>query len=261
MQETQPCEVPQLKTLLQPILKGNPLLVGGLEGKLPGMAVVDDLEAPTSCLLRMEFLGGTYFTCTDQAFLEGALTLARRRGEVRLIFEHPDVSDLIAPDGATEEWVNVTFTYRPKPDTPSPAIPDGCRLVPIDRELVKRCMWNDFEDLSNPVPEFHGSAFGYALMRDDEILCEAWAPFWAGGMVEIGIVTAEKHQRKGYATVACEHLTRECERLGWHPVWHTSREHKGSMGVARRLGFTGERVGPGYLYPAVDGTDGVRSET
>jgi len=123
--------------------------------------------------------------------------------------------------------------------------------VPIDDELIKRRMRQDLRDLSNPPPEFHGSALGYALMRDDEILCEAGAPFWGGGMVYIGIVTPEKHRRQGYAYVACENLIRECERMGWHPVWHTSAANKGSMALARKLGFRGERTCPGYLYPGL----------
>ena len=251
MLEAQPREVPHLRELLAPILADNPLVAAGLAGELPGLAVVDNLADPTSCLVRMEFMGATYFACTDQQFLVGALTRARARGEVSLLWEGPGVPSLSVPDGASGESVNVTFAYRPKPETPAPSLPEQCRLVPIDGELVKRCMWQGLGDLSNPPPEFHGSAFGYALMRDDEILCEAWVPFWGGGMVDIGIVTAEKHRRQGYAYVACEHLIRECERLGWRPVWHTWTANKGSMALARKLAFQGERTCPGYVYPGL----------
>ena len=249
--EAQPREVPHLKELLAPILSGNPLVVAGLAGESPGLAVVDRLTAPTSCLVRMQFSGETHLSCTDQQFLIGALARARTRGDVRLLWEDPEVSSLSVPDGASEEWKNVIFTYRPMPEKPAPSLPEQCRLVPIDDELIKRRMWQDLRDLSNPPLEFHGSALGFALMRGDEILCAAGAPFWGGAMVHIGVVTPEKHRRQGYAYVACEHLMRECERMGSHPVWHTSAANRGSMALARKLGFRGERTCPGYLYPGL----------
>jgi len=251
MLEAQPREVPHLRELLAPILSGNPLVVAGLTGELPGLAVVDSVTAPTSCLVRMQFRGETHLSCTNQQFLIDALARARARGDVHLLWEGSGVSSLNVPDGASEEWENVIFTCRPKPERPAPSLPEQCRLVPIDGELVKRRMWQGLGNLSNPPPEFHGSALGYALMRDDEILCEAGAPFWGGGMVHIGIVTQKKHRRRGYAYVACEHLIRECERMGWRPVWHTRTDNKGSMALARKLGFRGERTCPGYLYPGL----------
>ena len=53
MFEAKPRELPHLRELLAPILSGNPLVVAGLAGGLPGLAVVDSLTAPTSCLAHI----------------------------------------------------------------------------------------------------------------------------------------------------------------------------------------------------------------
>ena len=251
MFEVQPNEVPGLGEVLKPLFATTPSLVAALAGETPGLAIVDSLSAPTACLLRLQFLGGTYFMGATQPFLDEALQRARRYGEVRLLWEGPEVSALRVPEEASEEWENLTFTDRTPPSGPAPPLPDGCRLEPIDDDLAKRRMWRDFVPLCNPPSDFHNAAMGYALMRGEEILSEAWAPFWGDGSVDTGIVTAEKHRRKGYAVVVCEHLVRAYEGLGWEAVWHTSRDNVGSVGVARRLGFQSEQSCPGYLYPMI----------
>ena len=54
MFEAQPREVPHLRELLVPILSGNPLVVAGLAGESPDLAVVDHLTAPTSVPRRQQ---------------------------------------------------------------------------------------------------------------------------------------------------------------------------------------------------------------
>ena len=72
---------------------------------------------------------------------------------------------------------------------------------------------------------------------------------------EIGVVTRDEHQRKGFATHAAALVISEVEAHGRIPVWSTAEDNAPSLAIARRLGFreVGRRVFVNRCL-AVDGT-------
>ena len=72
---------------------------------------------------------------------------------------------------------------------------------------------------------------------------------------EIGVVTRDEHQRKGFATHAAAVVISEVEARRRIPVWSTAADNAASLAIARRLGFReiGRRVFVNRC-PAVDGT-------
>ena len=106
----------------------------------------------------------------------------------------------------------------------------------------KLSRWRDeIDDTCNPPVAFHRRSPGICLMRGDEILCQAYAPWWGRGVTEIGAVTAEAHRRKGYAKMTCGYLARDCEALGFTTHWTCHASNAGSVKVAQALGFRSER--------------------
>ena len=91
-----------------------------------------------------------------------------------------------------------------------------------------------------PPETFHGGAAGLCLIRNDEILCEAYAPWWAEGVCEIGVITPERHHRQGYARITCTYLAREIEDLGLTTTWTCHKATAGSVAVARSIGYRSE---------------------
>lgn len=83
--------------------------------------------------------------------------------------------------------------------------------------------------------------FGYCLMREDIILCEAFAGPLVDGLIEIGVGTHESHRRRGYATLTCAHLIRACEEKGYRTFWNTNKQNLASKALARKLGYRTEQ--------------------
>ena len=84
---------------------------------------------------------------------------------------------------------------------------------------------------------------GRCLLRGDEIVCEAFAGPPALGLVELSVTTREADRGRGYATVTCAHLIRDCAEAGWQPYWNCAKQNAASVAVARKLGF---RAGKAY---------------
>ena len=60
-----------------------------------------------------------------------------------------------------------------------------------------------------------------------------------GERCEIGIATAEKHQRKGLATLATRLCLAEAHRRGYQRVgWDCWTQNEASAATARKAGFT-----------------------
>ena len=75
----------------------------------------------------------------------------------------------------------------------------------------------------------------------DEILSEAFAGPSVRGVVEIGVIVRKEHLRRGSGTIACVHLIRACEDLGYQTYWNCAKQNLASAGLARKLGYRTER--------------------
>ena len=230
-------EIPGLRRLFS---WDKPLLISAFGGPGVGEAIVDNRENPSACVLRTGFLSATFFAASDQPFLDEAVAELRKTGDVLLVWEEASLTDVHPPEGSEPIQDSVEFRDRAPTDDAPPDIPGGCEIRPIDEELAKRCPWEGFGDLCNSPQAFFNRSKGFCLMRGDEILCEADAPFWGEGLVELGVVTPEQHRRKGYAFLTCEHLARACEKIGYKTAWSTGRSNLASIAVARKLGFRTE---------------------
>jgi RimJ/RimL family protein N-acetyltransferase len=119
---------------------------------------------------------------------------------------------------------------------------EGCELRPIDAAWFERCRYRDY------CAAYFGSAertlekgFGFCLVKEHELLSEAFACAASLGMIEIGTITGEPYRRRGYATVCCAQLIRECEARGYRTYWNCAKDNLASAGLARRLGYQTEK--------------------
>jgi RimJ/RimL family protein N-acetyltransferase len=94
--------------------------------------------------------------------------------------------------------------------------------------------------------------FGFCLLREQELVSEAFAADAALGMIEIGTITGESYRRRGYAAVTCAHLIRKSEARGYRTYWNCSKENQASAGLARRLGYQTEKEFRFVVYSPPD---------
>ena len=128
-------------------------------------------------------------------------------------------------------------------------LPADVRVQPIDAAILERCEWRDLTvDAFGTTEAFLATGYGLVLMRDDEILAEAYAPFLGHGVAEIGVVTAEPHRGHGYAPIACAYLAATLAGAGYAMSWSCDSDNEPSVRVAQKLGFAPARPYALFLY-------------
>ena len=217
-----------------------------LEGNAAGRILTDDPANPAWGIVQEACFGSIYLGgALDAALLGEIIGELRREGEVLIGLRNGDARwNLLSPEPDYQGTV-LEFTERPVGeglDDLLDAVPPGCELRRVDRELFQRCAERDI------TVAIFGSAetalekgFGLCLMRGDTILCDAFAGPTALGMIELGVTTQERYRERGYATITCAHLVHLCEQMGYATYWNCARHNKASAAVARKLGYRMEK--------------------
>ena len=182
-------------------------LVCVFEGRNPGTVLVDDAHDPTWCVVREAGWGYTFIGGQpDARQLTQAISGLRRESYADVISWDGDTSPLLSPLQPDRVQAVLEFSCRSADD---PTVEKLIRRVPkdytirrMDERLIEKCLWGpDMARASGSLQGFLQTGLGFCLMREEEILCEAYAIYWAAGSVEIGVITQEKHRRLGYASM------------------------------------------------------------
>ncbi len=236
---------PGLPALFDPDSPNAPMLFGILEGRVPGRAVADDATAPTVAAVQ-GLQAFAFLSRTDsQAAFDATLDALRRDGLVGLAW--PDGHHgPVAPGPPARTIDRLGFdpidASSARSEALRAALPDGVTVRPIDAELLARCEWRELVEAAHGSADaFLANAFGLCLMRDDEILAEAYAPFIGRGVAEIGVVTAEAHRRKGLAAIAVAWLMVPIAERGLAAYWSCNTTNEASIRVAQKVGFGAPR--------------------
>jgi RimJ/RimL family protein N-acetyltransferase len=121
--------------------------------------------------------------------------------------------------------------------------PEGTEFHLLTESLLERSVNQDLHfsgylDLGSALNDL----FGYFLMREDQILCEAIAGAEVLGTREIGVDTPEPYRQRGYATITCAKLIQTCEEQGIQSYWNCNRHNLASVALARKLGYQTEQA-------------------
>ncbi|MEM7028939.1 MAG: GNAT family N-acetyltransferase [Chloroflexota bacterium] len=237
---------PQLRALFD---DGQPLAIrcfAVLDGSIRGQIWTDDLAQPTWGAVQEWAFDTLFFGGQPDAELVHKLIKELQLGggvELGLWPDHP-YNQLLPPDPDVDEWeLEFTDCLTSTASDSDMTIPEGCELLPIDRTWFERMRYRDH------VVDYFGSAeralehgFGFCLAKGEELLAEAFAAESALGMIELGTITAEPYQRRGYALLCCAQLVRECEARGYRTYWNCSKDNPASANLARKLGHQTEKV-------------------
>ena len=236
-------------------------LVCVFEGRNPGTVLVDDAHDPTWCVVREAGWGHTFIGGRpDARQLTQAISELRRRSYVDVISWSGDTSPLPSPPPPDRVEAVLEFSLRsagdPTVERLIRKIPKDCIIRQMDEILIEKCLWGpDMARASGSLQGFLQTGLGFCLMREEEILCEAYAVYWAATRVEIGVITHRKHRRLGYASMTCAYLVRTCEERGYQTTWTCASENVASASVARRLGYRREREFRLNCYRATDSNE------
>ena len=104
------------------------------------------------------------------------------------------------------------------------------------------------EFYAGSLSKFLAHGVGLCLMREEEILVEAYASALGKTRAEIGAITREAYRGRGYAPIACAFLIEACQQRGYQAYWSCDADHLASLRVAHKLGFQQERAYRIYEY-------------
>jgi len=234
---------PILERLFDPYQPNSPALWAVLKGHHTGKALVDQAVHPTQCVLRTDAVLAYFSTQAQQSFLNEAIATFRKQGPLWLVWPH--VTSLHPPEIESVEIVHRLEFYQTDPDKQDALrkqLPKGCVLKAIDIHLLERCEWrSEMEFYAGSCNNFMKYGIGYCILKEDEIIVEAYASALGKDRAEIGAITHEGYRGQSYAPIVCSFLIEECERRGYQAYWSCDAEHTASIRVAQKLGFQHER--------------------
>lgn len=213
-----------------------------LDGHAAGVIFTDNPESPSWAVLQEAAFGSLYLAGTIQpALMSQMVKWLQLEADVMLGLWPDDPRWNLLPSTHDYSGYTLEFTHRVD-DHPLPAVPDGCKLIQLDRTLFKQILDRSLLiRMYGSVDQALEWGYGLCLLRDDELLCESFAGPAANGIIELGVETNPHHLHKGYATITCVHLIQQVESLGYLTYWNCAEQNEASIALARKLGYRTEK--------------------
>ena len=236
---------PNLPGLFDPKVPNNPILFATLMGHTPGRAWVDDPVNPSQCMVRVNGLLVFLSNNVDQAFLEGGFDIIKKFSHVVYVSRRGETTlQIPTADRILQrlEFTEYDAESQSIADLVNSGLPDGFEIRDIDEELIKKIdSREDIESYCGSLENFLTHGFGICLIKNGEIVSEAYTPYVAAKNVELATFTKETHRGCGYATKTCAPFIQTCRERDLEPYWSCDADNLASVSLARKLGFKNER--------------------
>ena len=229
---------PAIKSLFLPSDPASVRCFAVLAGQAAGKIFTDNPEDPSWAVLQEAAFGSIYMAGLLQpAMLQQLVANLRMEGDVLVGLWSEDPRWSLLPPGPDYSGHTIEFADHTL-DQPPMKVPAGCKLVRLNHSLSKQITGR------NLLIHMYGSiqlaldwGYGLCLLREDELLCEAFAGPCANSVIEIGVETQPHHMHKGYATITCSQLIHQMEHLGFNTYWNCASANQASIALARKLGY------------------------
>ena len=153
--------------------------------------------------------------------------------------------------GSLETIGRRTFSFPSAAEAKAQAwperVPAGYRVVPIDEARAKRVdieldeliglFWSGYE-------RYGAHGFGAAALAGDELASVAYTIAVSEREINIGVGTADAHQRRGLASLVSSACIAMALDRGLRPTWDCDTINPASASLALKLGFVEE---PGFV--------------
>lgn len=233
-------KLPEIKKeLVIPLFKelqhNNSALWAYFNGDLSGKTYVDNLEKPTKaiCVLDMSW---TYISDeADFNWIENTLREIIKTAWIQVIWNVKKRPETPLQENKNRVVIpRLEYTKRKQISEK----PKAVELITFNAELYEKLPWKNFHNsVYGSRENFLNKTFGFYAVENDEICSECEAAFIANGYTEIGIITAEKKRRQGFAFAACVRTLQEIDRKGLKTIWACDKDNISSIKLAEKLGF------------------------
>ncbi len=216
-----------------------------LSGATPCTVYVDQEEAPRAVALQ---IGVCWYIAGDPAtsFLNGINALLPRDTYSVIILDPSITASQRALLFDDLYFVRATSRYAQR-ETADPIIPTlhpNYDCVPIDRDFLESNV-QGAEDLRANIlhfwmdlEAFEQSGFGFAVIREAEVVSHSLTDHVVGDRCEIGVSTDPDHRLKGLAAYVSTRTANEAFTRGLkHVGWMSWANNAGSIAVSLKAGF------------------------
>jgi GNAT superfamily N-acetyltransferase len=248
----------EARLLFHDLERSHALVAAFFEGCATARLFVDEVNTPQSgvivCNSRVLCAGDA--SDTDflgemaHAFSDELMPAHRARGnDAYLVYASGDgwstaIQSLFGDHQlyhGSRQYYEIT-AFTPKPDL---QLPEGFSMHPITAEFLASNVFGldaVREEMCSErasVEDFLARSHGLCPVHSNEVAGWCMSEYNVGDRCEIGIATAEKHQRKGIATLTTEYFLAEAYRRGYTRVgWDCWERNVASAATARKAGFT-----------------------
>ena len=258
MPESFPTDHQLARSLFNDLERSHALVRAFFEGYATARLFVDDVVAPRAgvivCNSRVLYAGDAGQTAfideMARTFTNDLIPAHRSRGnDAYLVYASGDGWDTTVQalfsthklhHGTRQYYEMVDFL--PKPDL---HLPDGFSMQLITSEFMSSniagldAVKEEMCSERVSVEDFLARSFGICPVYENEVAGWCMSEYNVGDRCEIGIATAEKHQRKGIATLTTGSFLAEAHRRGYSRVgWDCWTHNEASAATARKAGFT-----------------------
>ncbi|HSK89545.1 MAG TPA: GNAT family N-acetyltransferase [Anaerolineales bacterium] len=246
------------RSLFSALERSHALVAALFEGGATARLFVDDVAAPQAgvivCNSRVLCAGDTsridFLAEMAHTFSEELIPAHRARGnDAYLIYASGDAWNTVLPQlfskhqlyPGTRQYYEIV-DFAPKPDL---ALPEGFSMQRITSEFLSSdvtgldAVREEMCSERTSVKDFLAHSFGLCPVHSNEVAGWCMSEYNVGDRCEIGIATAEKHQRQGIATLTTWFFLAEAYRRGYrHVGWDCWARNVPSVATARKAGFT-----------------------
>jgi len=245
------------RPLFHELERSHALVTAFFEDSVTARLFVDDVVRPQAgmivCNSRVLFAGDTtridFLEELAHTFSDELIPAHRLQGNAYLVYVSGDGWNATVQDlfhncqlyYGTRQYYEIT-DFTPKPDL---HLPDGFSMQLITPEFLSSnvsgldAVREEMCSERASVDDFLARSYGLCPVHSNEVAGWCMSEYNVGDRCEIGIATAEKHQRKGIATLATWSFLAEAHRRGYTRVgWDCWTRNAASGATARKAGFT-----------------------
>jgi GNAT superfamily N-acetyltransferase len=181
----------------------------------------------------------------DAKTLAEMVSLLRKESVVALGFRDGDpcVDDFPPGPDAGAECIELERPVHSSDLSPFLSLPSGYEAFRMGRDLLEKSPHLEANlNRYGSVETLLETGMNVCILHGDEYVCEAGADMEVGGVREVGIFTEPAYRGRGFGTLAVAHLLEWCDESGCSTYWSCVKLNIGSLKIARKLGFTNERI-------------------
>jgi GNAT superfamily N-acetyltransferase len=124
------------------------------------------------------------------------------------------------------------------------ALPASFSLVPFNASIYHQamaCDWSkEFCETFASAEDYLTNGFGFAVIKDDELVSGASTMTIYDGGCEVQVATHDAYQQKGLAMACASALIMECARRGIRPCWDAANLISKTMALKLGYEYKGE---------------------